>query len=145
MSYYITYLDGSDNFQEPMKTNFAFKRNGIRVGVVFIQSNSEFISWENILRVDFTSKLVEQRVSIGKALIGGLIFGPAGAIVGGLSGKQVNDRMVSIIRRKEDGSIGPIVLEGTSGVPLLIKRKIDQELTKRYGTTDRTAAVDSDE
>lgn len=138
MSYYITYLEGSDNFREPMKTNIAFKRNGIRVGVVFMKSNSEFIPWENILRADFTSKLVEQRASIGKALVGGLIFGPAGAIVGGLSGQQVNDRMVSIIRRKEDGTIAPLILEATSGVPLTIKKKIDEELLKRFGTTDRT-------
>lgn len=61
-----------------------------------------FFSFSNIisadLLIDDLVTVSEKSVSIGKAIVGGVVAGAAGAIIGGTSGKSYTSRIVSSIK-----------------------------------------------
>lgn len=139
----IFYLGGSKNFLEPMQTNLKVKKDGIHFGIPFIKSNREFIPWEKLLKVDLTSNIADKKVSFGKAIVGDIVFGPVGAILGGMSGGRTVERSLTIIYLNEQNELSSIHFDASRAIPLIIKKKIEGELMKRYGALDRTETTAS--
>lgn len=98
----INYESGISEFDEFVEsskikpiTNFTIRPDGIEVslrrleGLKFIDKNVG-LKYEEIISINIEDKeqIFEKKEKsiIGRALVGGVVFGPVGAIVGGLSG-----------------------------------------------------------
>lgn len=139
MTYSVTCLEGY-GFREPTPNNLKLNNSGIHFGVPFLSKTKLTILWENVLKIDQTANFVDKRVSYGKALAGGLIFGPVGAIIGGVSGSRSLERTLTVVFLAEDNSLQSISIESKASLP--IRDKIEKEMKKRFGTTDRTEQTD---
>lgn len=136
MSYYITCLEGF-YYREPTPNNLKVNGSGVHFGVPFVSKNRLDLSWDKILKIDQTSNLANKTVSYGKALAGGLIFGPIGAILGGVSGTKSVERTLTIIFLDDTDNLKSVSFESKAN--LAIRNKIEKTMNKRFGTTDRTS------
>lgn len=140
MSYYVTCLEGYA-FREPTPNNLKVNGTGLHFGVPLVSKNRLDIPWDDVLKIDQTANFVDKRVSYGKALAGGLIFGPVGAIIGGVSGSRSLERTLTIVFMANDKSLQSVSIESKSSLP--IRDKIEKAMKKRFGTTDRTESQEN--
>lgn len=133
---YVIQCLGNDYFRDPVANNLMIKKDGLHFGVLFIGSTKVTIPWDRLLKIAQTVSIADTKVSYGKALAGGLIFGPVGAILGGVSGGRTTERVLSIIFLDESNEMKSISFDSKSSLP--IRNKIESEMQKRFGTTDRT-------
>ena len=136
-NYTIDCLEG-DYFREPTRNTLNINKHGLHFGIPFIKATQVKIPWDNLLKIDQTANYADKRVSYGKALAGGLLFGPVGAIVGGLSGTKVLERTLTIVFLAESNELKSITFESKMALP--VRNKIEKEMQKRFGTLDRTEA-----
>lgn len=136
MNNYLIQCLGNDYFRDPTANRIRIKNDGLHFGVFLVGNTKLDIKWDNVLKIEQTSKLADKKVSYSKAIAGGLIFGPVGAILGGMAGGRVTDRVLTIVF--VDGSQKLQTVSFDSKMSLPIRKKIETELKKRFTTADRT-------
>ena len=136
MDNYLIKCLGNDYYRDPITNRVRIKKDGLHFGVLFVNGTKLIIKWDDVLKIDQTVNLANKQVSYGKALAGGIVFGPLGAILGGLSGGKKTERTLTIIFIDETRELKSVSFESMNSLP--IRNKIESELKKRYGTTDRT-------
>ena len=136
MDNYLIKCIGNDYFRDPVTNRVRIKKDGLHFGVFLINGTKLTIEWDNVVKIDQTVNLANKQVSYGKALAGGIVFGPLGAVLGGLSGGKKTERTLTIIFMDESKELKSVSFEAVNSLP--IRNKIEAELKKRYGTTDRT-------
>lgn len=90
------YLNGDNN-------KFLINKEAKQIVILYLSGQQFLIKFEDILNCEIIengstsmSTVSQKHASVGKAIVGGALFGPAGAIIGGTSGKtnsrtSVND------------------------------------------------------
>lgn len=136
MDNYLIKCLGNDYFRDPITNRVRIKKDGLHFGVLFVNGTKLTIKWDDVLKIDQTVNLANKQVSYGKALAGGIVFGPLGAVLGGLSGGKKTERTLTIVFLDERKELKSVSFESMSSLP--IRNKIESELKNRYGTTDRT-------
>jgi hypothetical protein len=147
----LSYISGLDFFDEIVSNkndrwtktseiiNIHSRPNGIEIEILQnFKYNSIGINLENISAISLEDKeqMFEQaeKSVIGRAIIGGILLGPAGAIVGGISGvgsKEIKAKMPDLLLVLQFASgNAPIVLsceyKKRSEVVNFLKKHLDQ-------------------
>lgn len=72
------------------------------------------ISLDDVLGYERLCELEKKKISIGKAIVGGAIFGPVGAILGGFMGKSKKKKKEVILLINYKGEEVPLILNKIS-------------------------------
>ena len=136
MNNYLIQCLGSDYFRDPTANRIRIKNSGLDFGVFLVKGTKLSINWDDVLKIEQTVNLADKKVSYGKAIAGGLVFGPVGAILGGLSGGRITDRVLTIVFLDKNKNLQSVSFDSKMSLP--IRNKIEAELQKRFGTVDRT-------
>lgn len=136
MNNYLIQCLGNDYFRDPTANRIRIKNDGLDFGVFLVKGTKLSIGWEDVLKIEQTVNLADKKVSYGKAVAGGLVFGPVGAVLGGLSGGRVTDRVLTIVFLDKSKNLQSVSFDSKMSLP--IRNKIEAELQKRFGTIDRT-------
>jgi hypothetical protein len=94
-TYYLNHLEGLDGFPrtatkvtlDEEKKNLTFSQLGLKIKVC--------VPFENITNCEkYTEKELKEKSVLGRAAVGGLLFGGAGAVVGAISGSTPKEKNV---------------------------------------------------
>lgn len=98
----------------------------------FVNTNTPDItlSFDQIIGAgEITQEQLKEASVIGRAVIGGVLFGGIGAIVGGLSGtnkKMKNQKFFAISYKSSSGEEKTILFKYSPGVYMPLQKKIDE-------------------
>lgn len=121
----LQFVDGIDNFSngELVELSYHETENEIRIKSGAVKDKPVVhLSLDKIVNADVIREkdIIEKQKSVaGRAAVGGLILGPLGAIVGGMSGigskKKTKVKYYMVINYKKDGEIKVLSFEIIDG------------------------------
>jgi hypothetical protein len=107
-----------------------------------LTNQKDFIAWDQVQRVDIESDVENKKISFSKAIGGGLLFGPVGAVLGGVSGAKKThiSLLVSYITASNERKT--FVFTTNLQTANKAKSTIDEELVRRFGKAERSPKSD---
>lgn len=95
MKYAVSYISGGTKVHSPGSKILDINDEGITLKLA-LSSQVDFIPWDDVLDVEILQQIENKQISAKKAVIGGVLFGPVGAVLGGMSGTKKLKIAVSI-------------------------------------------------
>lgn len=124
----VFYISGSKHIVKPTKhMHLKYGKTEMKLFIPFT-SQREIIPWSKIKKVQSYHEVVDKNVSVGKAVAGGVLFGPAGAILGGLMGTQGTKSSLVITYLDEENTEKELVIAHSLQIEH-IKRNITKKIS----------------
>jgi len=139
----LSIIAGLDNIPKGMLTRLTLKDEGLLIKQNYFGKGEAFLNYSQITNVGkITEKEIYEKDKsvLGRAVAGGLVLGPLGAIVGGVSGvgkkekKKLNIYYIINYKSSQDGEIKALSFSLGGAYQL---NKFTEELKKKAGIKDQ--------
>jgi len=134
--YPVSYISGGINVYSQGAKQLEINDEGLALSLI-MSKQKDFISWEDILSIEVVHEVEKKNISMGKAIGGGILLGPVGAVLGGVSGSKKTSISVLISYLTPSKEEKVLTLTANNNVANKLKSDIDKELSNRFGTSNR--------